>query len=288
MSILFIRQQSFVLMAFLVVSVFFLPKKGRAQNPVTLNNLPRLEITSGISLHVLSPEPIRKVDISSHALAGDLLEPNVLRLKVIPDSAFLLCRSVDAPVVVTVIGETFIAQYQFCFGSPGLGLTPTLLNITPEHCQPLIIDGISMSTPVMKGHALNLLVNRGAPSIQKADAYGIRAQLNQVYTLGDYIFLDLSFDNRTGLRYSIDELRFKIEDKKITKATNVQSVEIEPLWQLYPISSFKRNYRNIFVLKKMTFPENKVLNIELTEKQFSGRSITLKVKYGDILKADTF
>ncbi|MNL69597.1 hypothetical protein D3C87_1944770 [compost metagenome] len=68
----------------------------------------------------------------------------------------------------------------------------------------------------------------------------------------------------------------------------MQSVEIEPLWQLYPISSFKRNYRNIFVLKKMTFPENKVLNIELTEKQFSGRSITLKVKYGDILKADTF
>ena len=112
--------------------------------------------------------------------------------------------------------------------------------------------------------------------------------LNHVYTIGHNIFLDLTYKNETNLAYDIDELRFKIEDKRINKATNVQSIEIKPIWQLYPGTNFKKTFRNIYVLKKVTFPENKVLNIELTEKQISGRVITLPVKYKDILKADTF
>ncbi|MEO6852088.1 MAG: DUF4138 domain-containing protein, partial [Mucilaginibacter sp.] len=76
------------------------------------------------------------------------------------------------------------------------------------------------------------------------------------------------------------------EDKKITKATNVQSIEIKPTWQLYPQESFKKAYHNIYVFKKVTFPDNKILNVELSEKQVSGRTLTLQIKYGDLLKAD--
>lgn len=253
-----------------------------------LGELPLVEICPGVSLHIISPEPISKVDVSSPAIAGDLLEKNVLRLKVIPDSAYLLLRQASSTVVVTILGETFIAQYQLCFVPPGLEGVPTLVNILPEHCQPLELSGIGLSTPMMKSHAIQLLAKRQSAPVRRAEAYGVEARLNQVCTVGDYVFLDISFENRTALKYSIDELRFKIEDRKITKATNSQSVEIEPIWSLYQSHNFKRNYRNIFVLKKLTFPENKVLNIELTEKQVSGRTVVLKVKYGDLLKADTF
>lgn len=108
-----------------------------------------------------------------------------------------------------------------------------------------------------------------------------------MYTAGDHIFLDITYYNQSNLPYQIDEQRFKIEDKKITKATNVQSVEIKPVWQLYPSSAFKKQYRNVYVLQKATFPGNKVLNIELTEKQISGRVLTLQMKYKDILNADS-
>ncbi|MEJ2881061.1 DUF4138 domain-containing protein [Pedobacter sp. GR22-6] len=253
-----------------------------------LGELPLVEISSGVSLHIVSPEPISKVDVSSPAIAGDLLEKNVLRLKLIPDSAHLLLRQASSTVVLTIIGETFIAQYQLCFVPPGLEGIPALVNILPEHCQPLEVSGVGLSTPMMKSHAIQLLAKRRSVPIRKAEAYGLEARLNQVYTVGDYIFLDISFENSTALKYSIDELRFKIEDRKIVKATNAQSIEIEPIWQLYQSHNFKRNYRNIFVLKKLTFPENKVLNIELTEKQVSGRTVVLKVRYGDLLKADTF
>lgn len=253
-----------------------------------LRSLPLVEISTGVSLHVVSPEPISKVDVSSHAVTGDLLEKNVLRLKVIPDSAYLLLRAGSSTVVVTIIGETFIAQYNLCFVPPGLGEFPALVNILPEHCQPLDVSGIGLSSSMMKFNALRVLSHRDDGFVRKASGYGLEARLNKIYTVGDYIFLDIGFVNKTGISYAIDELRFKIEDKKINKATNVQSVELKPVWQLYNGKSFKRSYRNIFVMKKITFPDHKVLNIELSERQLSGRTITLQVKYGDLLKADTF
>ena len=41
-------------------------------------------------------------------------------------------------------------------------------------------------------------------------------------------------------------------------------------------------------VRKMTFPNDKVLSIEMTEKQISGRSITLEIDYEDVLSADSF
>ena len=52
--------------------------------------------------------------------------------------------------------------------------------------------------------------------------------------------------------------------------------------------SFKKGYRNVAVLKKMTFPNDKVLSIELSEKQISGRTISLQLDYEDVLSADSF
>jgi len=111
--------------------------------------------------------------------------------------------------------------------------------------------------------------------------------LYHVYTAADYIFIDLGYRNKTNLAYDIADLRFHIDDKKITKATNVQSVELKPEFILFTKPLFQKTYRNIIVLKQMTFPGNKVLHIELSEKQISGRVITLNITYQDVLDADT-
>src|SRR5690606_40051391 len=112
--------------------------------------------------------------------------------------------------------------------------------------------------------------------------------LNGISTIGDYIFLDVSFTNTSNLSYNVDELRFFIEDKKTTKATNIQTVEIKPLWQYQPLTEFKKRHRNVYVLKKTTFPGSKVLRVTLTEKQISRRTVNLKIKYRDVLGADSF
>ena len=38
----------------------------------------------------------------------------------------------------------------------------------------------------------------------------------------------------------------------------------------------------------MTFPGDKVLSVELSERQISGRTITMTIDYEDVLAADSF
>ena len=58
------------------------------------------------------------------------------------------------------------------------------------------------------------------------------------------------------------------------------------MYSLSSAKSFKKTYRNVLVLDKLTFPEEKVLKLEISEEQISGRVITLNINYKDILHAD--
>jgi conjugative transposon TraN protein len=242
------------------------------------DKLPVVYLPENLTIHFVSPEPIQYVDISTKDLIGDLPLKNVLRLK-LRDSLKSFAGS-----VVTVAGEKFIAQYKLLPGYPGV---PTEINIVPDDMQPLDISGIGLSQNQLKGLALSLIAKSPDKRMEKVKAFGIKGQLNHVYTVGDYIFLDIGYHNKTNLKYDIADFRFKMDDKKVTKAANNQSVEIKPEFVLFSPPSFSKNYLNIFVFKKMSFPGNKVLHAELSEKQLSGRVITLSISYQDILDADT-
>ena len=95
-------------------------------------------------------------------------------------------------------------------------------------------------------------------------------------------------ENKTNIRFDIDEVRIKLADKKLSKATNAQTIELKPSLVLDNSRSFRYGYRNVLVLKKMTFPNDKVLTIEMSEQQISGRTISLSIDYEDVLSADSF
>ena len=71
-------------------------------------------------------------------------------------------------------------------------------------------------------------------------------------------------------------------------ATKAQTIELTPALVLESGKTFRHGYRNVIVVKKMTFPNDKLLTIEMTEKQISGRNISLNIDYEDILAADSF
>lgn len=113
-------------------------------------------------------------------------------------------------------------------------------------------------------------------------------RLNNIYSVGEYFFIDFSVENKTNIRFDIDEIRIKLADKKLSKATNAQTIELKPSLILDDSRSFRYGYRNVLVLKKMTFPNDKVLTIEMSEQQISGRTISLSIDYEDVLSADSF
>jgi conjugative transposon TraN protein len=258
-------------------------------NATRLLELPVVYLPGNVTVHFVSPEPIQYVDISTKQITGDLPVKNILRIRhVFLDSLKQPALRNETDAVITIVGEKFIAQYHV-ISSPVVlpGNVQTTIEISPGQTRPLDVPGVSLSQPELHQYALRLLAQKPEKHLQHSSAYGIKANLNHVYTLGDYIFLDISYENKTNLRYDIDELRFKIDDKKVTKASNVQSVEIKPEFTLFDTPFFKKHYRNIFVFKKFTFPGNKLLHVEVSEKQLSGRIITLQVAYSDILDADT-
>ncbi|MFS2185640.1 DUF4138 domain-containing protein [Mucilaginibacter sp. Mucisp84] len=240
-------------------------------------NLPTVYLPEDLTVHFISPEPIQYVDISSKHITGDLPLKNLLRIR---------CKdtlAADDDAVITITGEKFIAQYHIIIGGTNV---PTEIEIKPEDCRPLDIAGIGLSVNQLKALCLNIAAQKPAKRRERVNAFGITGIVNHVYSFGDYLFLDIGYENHTNLPYDIDALRFKIDDKKVTKASNVQSLELKPEYVLFNQPSFTKYYRNILVFKKLTYPGNKVLHIEISEKQVSGRVIILAVSYKDILGAD--
>jgi len=257
---------------------------------VSAQQLPHIDLPENISLHFLSPEPIQYVDISVKSISGDLPIKNVLRIKRVPDSAMAcsppLITFPDA--VVTIAGESFMAQYRIRYVPAVTGKEyPARIEILPEHMKPLE-SGLKLSAVQLEKLAASLLFKKPQRHIANARAFGISGKVNNLATFGDYIFLDIGYQNETNLKYDTEAIRFKIEDEKINKATTVQSVEIKPEFMLFKEPAFRKQFRNVYVFRKFSFPGHKVLHIELNEKQISGRVIALTLSYRDLLEADAF
>lgn len=147
---------------------------------------------------------------------------------------------------------------------------------------------VSLSTEDMTRYARQIWNSPARIRNVSTKMHRMVIRLNNIYTVGDYFFLDFSIENHTNIKFDIDEMRFKLADKKQSKATNSQVIELTPAMTLENATSFKYGYRNVVVLKKMTFPNDKVLTIELSEKQISGRTLNLNIDYEDVLSADSF
>lgn len=253
---------------------------------LSAQTLPIIDLPENISFHFISPEPIQYVDISTKIIAGDLPIKNVLRIKRIPDSLKQLPSPIIPDAIVTVAGESFIAQFRIRYVAQQAGHEyKTQIEVLPEHMKPLE-TGVTLSRLQVERLASALLFKKQEKGIAHAKAFGLSGNINHLATFGEYIFVDLGFTNTTNLKYDTEEVRFKIEDEKINEATTNQSVEIKPEFTLFKNNTFKKNFRNIYVFKKFSFPGHKILKIELNEKQISGRVISLKLKYRDLLEAD--
>lgn len=253
---------------------------------VSAQSLPIIDLPENISFHFISPEPIQYVDISTKAIAGDLPIKNVLRIKRVPDSLKKGQSDLIQDAVITIAGESFMAQFKVRYvpNQPGHEYK-TQIEIQPDHMKALE-TGVTLSKTQLERLASAMLFKKQETGIAHTKAFGLSGNINHLATFGEYIFIDLGYSNSTNLKYDTDEVRFKIEDEKITKATTNQSIEIKPEFTLFKNNTFKRNFRNIYVFKKFSFPGHKVLKIELNEKQISGRMINLKLKYKDVLEAD--
>ena len=243
----------------IVAAAMLLVSSAKAQQ--TYQELEQITVNEQVTTLVTASEPILFVDVSTDKVAGDKPIENTVRFK--PKDA----EHTDGEVlaIATIVTERYRTQYALVYTTK-MTEAVTDKEIAPYERTAYRNPAVSLSTEDMTKFARRV--------------WNSPAKIHNVKAF--------SVDNRTNIRFDIDELRVKLVDKKVQKATNNQTIELPLALVLDHSRSFLHGYRNVIVFKKMTFPNDKVVTIELSEKQISGRAISISVDYEDVLSADAF
>lgn len=250
----------------------------------------RIYVNREVTTHIVMPENIKMVDISTTKIAGNQCTDNIVRIKPscgsdsIPEAGY---RDNELLGTLTLIGERHIAQYDILY-TQSPQMAASIFEVPYSHTQSYINPEVTMPMAEMARYAWAVYGSGRKYNQIVSRAHGMKAVVNNIYAVGDYFFIDYSLQHKTKIAYDIEELRVKLTDKKETKATNSQTIELSPVFSLNHVRKFKKSYRNVLVLPKLTFPDEKVLRLEISENQISGRVITLTIEYEDILHADGF
>ena len=239
----------------------------------TYQELEQITVNEQVTTVVTASEPIHFVDVSTDKIAGDKPIDNTVRFK--------------PKAIVTIITERYRTQYALVYTTK-MEEAVSDKEIMPQERMCYTNPSVSLSTEDMTRFARRVWNSPAKIHNINSRKHRVEMRLNNVYAVGEYFFLDFSVENRTNIRFDIDELRIKLTDKKVQKATNNQTIELKPSLVLDHSKSFIHGYRNVVVIKKMTFPNDKVVVIELSEKQISGRTVSISIDYEDVLSADAF
>lgn len=249
----------------------------------TYQELEQLTVNENVTTIITASEEVHLVDISTDKVAGDKPISNTVRLKPKDGNH----SDGDILAIVTIVTERYRTQYALIYTSRSEEAV-TDKEIALEERSAYHNPAVSMSSEEMVRYARRIWNSPAKYRNVRTNMHHMTMRLNNIYSVGEYFFIDFSVNNKTNIRFDIDELRFKLMDKKQSKATSVQTLELKPVMLLDDIQGFQHGYRNVAVIKKMTFPNDKIFCIELSEKQISGRTISMSIDYEDVLYADSF
>lgn len=243
-----------------------------------------LYVNESITTFVVSGENIKMMDISTKdtIVVGNQPGDNIVRIKAVKPR-------VDGEKlgVVTIVGERNIVQYNLIYTASKDNAT-TEYRIRQDEIYNYLNPAVDMDLKTMYKYCWMIWDSRKKYYDVSGYNAKMKIRLNNLYTVGNYFFFDVTVENGSKIQFDIEEIRIKLCDKKQSKATSSQDIELKPVLEMKPIRKFRKTYRNIFVLEKLTFPDEKVLSFTMSEKPISGRTITLKIDYADVLNADGF
>jgi len=112
----------------------------------------------------------------------------------------------------------------------------------------------------------------------KKSKYQIRLEVNGIFIQQDVLYLRVVFENKSKINYDIDQFRFFIRDKRKSKRTASQEIELEPLYATSSSSviPYKSEIIKVYALEKFTIPENKYLTLQMIEKN-GGRHLEVDI-----------
>ena len=187
----------------------------------------KILVNSEVTTHIVMPENIKMVDLSTTKIIGNQCADNIVRIKpfIEADSVPTHYREGELMGTLTLIGERHLAQYDVVY-TAAPSRAASIHRVPYAGLDSYINPEVSMPQSEMARYAWAVYGSGRKYNQVVSKANGMKAIVNNIYSIGDYFFIDYSLQNSTKIAYDIAEVRVKLTDKKEVKATNSQTVEI--------------------------------------------------------------
>ena len=290
---------------FLIVAAIAAAKVTAQTTPETPAEIRPQHIEAGFTktVHILFPSPVTYIDIGSMDIIAGKADgaENVVRVKA-------AVRNFIAETNLTVITEdggffTFDVHYA---ENPAV----STVNLTVQEPQtkgvkePTAAGDPLSPAPVTKSRVLLREVGREKPATVKrmlsdiyrqnrtdvkgirTKKYGIGVEVLGIYVFNDVIYIHSCISNDTNISFEVDARRFIVADRKLAKRTAQQQTPLEVLRVCNDPAVVRghQRQRTVFALPKLTISDDKVLLLEIIEKN-GARHQTVEIPAEELLEA---
>lgn len=289
----------------LIVAAIAAAKVTAQTTPETPAEIRPLRIEAGFTktVHILFPSPVTYIDIGSMDIIAGKADgaENVVRVKA-------AVRNFAAETNLTVITEdggffTFDVHYAENPAVSTLNLTVREPQTESEQGSAATGD-LQQRVPASEDRVLLREVGRQKPATVKrmlsdiyrqnrtdvkgihTKKYGIGVEVLGIYVFNDVIYIHTCISNDTNISFEVDSRRFIVADRKLTKRTAQQQTPLEILRVCNDPAIVRghQRQRTVFALPKLTISNDKVLLLEIIEKN-GARHQTIEIPSRELLNA---
>ncbi len=248
----------------------------------------KMEVTYDKTSHLIFPTAIRYVDLGSEYLIAGKAEDaeNVLRIKA-------SVRDFEQETNFSVITNdgrfyNFNVYYSSYPEAMSYDLQTMQKAVDKANGNDVLFEELGNNSPSLAGLLLETIYKMDKPIVKHigAKSFGIQFILKGIYIHNEKYYFHTELRNSTNVPFGIDFINFKVVDKKVAKRTVVQEHALTPLRTYKPLDeiSGKATEQNVFLLDQFTIADDKVLLIEIFEKN-GGRHQILQVENSDLIQA---
>ncbi|MDX6182384.1 conjugative transposon protein TraN [Flavobacterium sp. Fl-77] len=282
--------KSFWAFTLMIMSVVSVKAQDNEKSPLASGSIEpyQMEVTYDKTSHLIFPTAIRYVDLGSEYLIAGKADDaeNVLRIKASvkefePETNFS---------VITNDGRfySFNVHYNPCPETLSYDLQAMQKAIDKSNGNDVLFEELGNNPPSLAGLLLETIYKKNKRIINHigAKSFGIQFILKGIYIHKGQYYFHTELVNRTNVPFQIDFMNFKVVDKKLVKRTVVQQRSITPLRIYKPLDIIdgKTVEQNVFLLEQFTITDDKVLQIEIFEKN-GGRHQMLQIENSDLIRA---
>lgn len=251
-----------------------------------------VQVTFSKTVHIIFPSAVRYVDLgSTHIIAGkaDGAE-NVIRVKattegfpgetnfsvICEDGSFYSfnAKYVNEPEILNIEMKDFLEN------ESTTDYSHSRMNIYFRELgneSPLLVKLIMESIHKNNDRDIRHL---------GCKRFGLQYLIKGIYAHNGLFYFHTQMKNSSTVAFNTDFIRFKIIDKKVAKRTAIQETLVNPVRSFNEIITIEgqTTERTVYAIPQFTIPNDKILEIELVEKN-GGRHQKIWVENSDLINA---